>query len=132
MEFISWVASARGTPGRRRPRTLSAEEERSFEGFVLDRERGPDGGVAGVGGKGEAPGHDADDSVGDAVDGDGAADDLGIGVVDIVPGSGAEEDDAGLAGGTVGGQEGAAHHGPDLEHVEEIGAGDDLRHDPGV
>ena len=50
-------------------------------------------------------------------------------MVHLTPGGGAEDDDIGAAGLAVFGKEGAAERGPGLEEIEEVGAGDDLRHD---
>jgi hypothetical protein len=56
-----------------------------MKGLFVGRDRGPNRVVSRVGGKSEAVRHNTDDGVGNAIDGDGAGQDRGVGIVDLPP-----------------------------------------------
>jgi hypothetical protein len=60
------------------------------------------------------------------------ADDLRIGVIDVLPDGGVEDDYVAPAWFAVFWEEETAHHWPGLKKIKEVGTGDDLRDELGV
>ena len=83
--------------------------------------------VAGAHGEGDVRRHNTDDGVRNAIDGDDAADDGGVGMVELPPDAIAEDENAIAIGLRVSGSEGTAEPGMDADYVEEVGSNDDLR-----